>query len=1085
MQANFGSSAGATLSGNRVGGLSQFVLVGLGFALATVVSFGLGRVFPFASAAVWVYLPLILVVTVRWGLVPGLGVGLLSNVLTLTFLVPIGLPIATNPLVYVRIALATAVTAIAIVTVAHLDRRRRLAERQGRVEAETLAELGRRISVSLHLDDVLQTTAEAGHRLARADLTTLALLDAGNRLPVTVVIGNRTPLLSGVSVSAASGTAGPVLANGHPVQKHWDRSGDGLAHDPQAVRALAAEGIVSTLAVPIRLGAEIIGLFWVHSRHHREWTGREVALLRTLADQAGAAIANARAHAEVEALLAATAKLGEQSGPEEVLRTIVEEAGKLLGAERAMYAVLRDGRLIVPADFRDGAWIPDGEEARLHGLLWSVWETGRPYRVDDVGADPNANLERVRMHQSRSQLTVALQGSDGENLGLVSLNNKRGATGFSERDERLLTAFCETGAAILRRANETAARLDAERNAARSKREVEALLAAADQLNSTLDSDEVLRRVVSLTAELVGVERAGIATNEGTHALRRQAWLDGVWKSAETPVPLEGSTSGWVITHAKPYRTEAFGRDRPVSAGSYAMAPQMVLSVPILGSEGQVLGALSLFDRRDGQPFSDGDQRLAEGIAHHAAVAMERAKLVEALRAREQLLHVQAVTDPLTGLPNRTLFLDRLAPALVAARRSTKGIGVLFLDLDAFKVVNDSLGHAVGDQLLRAVAHRLQSICRDGDTVARFGGDEFAILLAHCETASAAHAIAERLVAELRRPLRLGKHRTLSVTASIGVAFQPGGMRRRSAEELLREADIALYQAKAAGRARAVPFAPSMSADASERLGLLADLERAIERHELRLLYQPIWDLETRHMVGVEALLRWQHPHRGRLDPHAFIPLAEETGLIVPIGHWVLEEACRQAAIWRDQLSGLRPFQVNVNLSPVQLERRELVDDVAELLRRFKLAPDALRLEITEGAVVRDAESTIPKLTALQNLGVQLAIDDFGTGYSSLSYLQRLPIGTVKIDQSFMQGITSGGSTAAIVRAVITLAHALGMAVTAEGVETADQVAFLTTIGCDQAQGFYFRPPSTPSELASAFLDLCDPPQTAEAGQAR
>lgn len=440
-------------------------------------------------------------------------------------------------------------------------------------------------------------------------------------------------------------------------------------------------------------------------------------------------------------------------------------------------------------------------------------------------------------------------------------------------------------------------------------------------------------------------------------------------------------------------------------------------------------------------------------------------KLEQALRAREADLTRQATYDALTALPNRGLFLDRLEDALSMGAERSQDVAVLFLDLDGFKVVNDSLGHAVGDEVLQTAARRLVALCRRKDLVARFGGDEFAILLSGVERPRDAMQLAQRLIAELRQPITLAPHRKLSISTSVGVAFRGGGSDFRSAEELLREADIALYRAKAAGRAQAMAFTASMSAEAMERLELQAGLERALEHGDLRIYFQPVCELQSKRVVGVEALLRWAHPRRGLLMPDTFIPIAEETGLILPIGRWVLEQACKQAVVWRGTRSGARPFGMSVNLSPIQLEQSDLVEEVALILQRSGLEPDALQLELTESAVARNTESALAKLVALKQLGVHLAIDDFGTGYSSLSYLQRLPVSVVKIDQSFMQGFSRGSSTAAIVRAIITLAHALGMTVTAEGIETTDQAVFLGALGCDHGQGFYFSEPHPSSEL--------------------
>jgi diguanylate cyclase (GGDEF)-like protein len=937
---------------------------------------------------------------------------------------------------------------------------------RARAEAETLADIGRRISGSLNLQEVLHTTAESAHRLVAADVAVIALIDAHNRFAVSAVVGNRTPLLSGLTVPADGGSGGQVLTTGRPYQQHWPDTGVGPTHDPEAVRALSAEGIVSTIAVPISHGTEIVGAIWLHSRRKRTWIETEVALLERLAAQAGAAVANARSHAEVEALLAATANLGLQAAPEQVLRTLVEEAGKLLQAERAAYAVLQDGRLIIPAAFRDGQWTQDGNEARRYGVLWSVWETGRAYRIDDVRTDPKFNTDRIARYGIRSQLTVPLRGPDGQNLGLITLNNKRGVSGFTERDERLLAAFCETGAAILLRAQESASRLEAERDADRRAKEVEGLLGAADQLNSAVDPEEVLRGVVAIAADLVGVQRAGIVTNEGDHALRRFTLTDGVWSAEETRLSLDDSIGGRVIRDGRPYRTDDLpGAPLAFYPASSKGVPITALSVPIIGREGHTLGALNLFERRDGRDFSKDDERLAEGIAHYAAAALERASLIQELRMREERLQDLAVTDPLTGLGNRTLFLDRLRKALTGARRHSSGVAVLFIDLDGFKIVNDSLGHPRGDALLRRIGQRLLSKQRKKDTVARFGGDEFAVLLEDLTDVSEACDVAQRLIDELRQPLRTGRRTKLFASVSVGIAYRCSPVGRCLPEDLIQEADIALYRAKETGKGRAIVFTPDMKAGAIERHELQVDLRRAINRGELHLKYQPIVSLESTGVVGVEALLRWVHPRLGALEPADFIPVAEESGLILPIGRWVLETACLAAQNW----PGGAPEVMSVNLSARQLDQPDLPLFVASVLRRTGLAPSRLQLEITESALIPNAESAILTLNALKDLGVRLALDDFGTGYSSLSHLQRLPVNVVKLDHSFVVRLGQDTVTTAIVDAVTTLAHALGMRVTAEGVETSDQLALLRSIGCDDGQGYYF---SSPRPFADAHLPL-------------
>jgi len=793
------------------------------------------------------------------------------------------------------------------------------------------------------------------------------------------------------------------------------------------------------------------------------------------------------ARAEVEALLTATAGLGVQAEPEEVLRTLVEQAATLLQADRALYAVGKDGGLVIPWVRRGAEWIESGRTARPDGILAAAYRSGEPYRSRDLRSHPNADPEILERYDLRTQLTVPLIGPAGDHLGVVSLNNSRREGGFSARDERLLVAICETGAAILVRARDSAVRLEAEHSAAQRKQEVEALLTAADRLSGAVEPEDVLARVVTMAVDMLAVRGGDVVTNEGDYLIRRLLWVDGEWHPGEAKLRVEDTLSGWVIRHARACRVpDLRAPPRAELPSSIAERLRAAMSVPILGRDGGILGALSVYDRRDGKDFTVDDERLAEGIAHHAAVAIERATLIQQLRSREEHLRTQAVTDPLTGLPNRALFLERLEDALAAGSDAARGVAVLFLDLDGFKVVNDSLGHPVGDDLLRAVGKRLLAHQRRNDLVARFGGDEFAVLLADLADVADAVVTADRIIAEVRRFFSLGD-RGFFINASVGVSFRPARCASASAEELIREADIALYRAKATGKGHVVVFADTMGAEAVQRLELQTDLQRALKRGELVLHYQPIVSLSTKSAIGAEALLRWQHPEHGLLGPGTFIPMAEETGLILPIGRWVLEEACRQAAEWQASLPPSSPFGVSVNLAVLQLEQPDLVDQVATVLRETGLEPHRLELELTESAVIKHAESAISTIARLKTLGIRLAIDDFGTGYSSLSYLQRLAVDTLKIDQSFTKGLAPGSTTTEIVQAVIMLAHALGMSVTAEGIETAEQQTLLTALGCENGQGFLFSPACSAVELDALLRHqhLSGPVSMTDRGAAR
>lgn len=420
----------------------------------------------------------------------------------------------------------------------------------------------------------------------------------------------------------------------------------------------------------------------------------------------------------------------------------------------------------------------------------------------------------------------------------------------------------------------------------------------------------------------------------------------------------------------------------------------------------------------------------------------------------EKKLVYDAFHDALTGLPNRMFFMDHLKQSLQRVNR-TKGLpfAVLFLDFDRFKIINDRLGHMVGDQLLIAIANRLKTSVRPADTVARLGGDEFTILLDSLKNPDDAIDTARRLLSSLAEPFKL-PGREVSITASIGVALSTSGYEH--AEEVLRDADTAMYRAKSLGRARYEIFNKGMHADATDLLQIETDLLRALERDELTLDYQPIVSLRTGRIAGFEALLRWLHPSRGMVSPLEFISVAEETGLIIPIGQWVLNQACRQTREWQKRHPQKPPLTISVNLSPKQFMQRDLIDQISLALDGGGLSPASLKVEITESMAMQNVESTMQMLGQLQALGVAISLDDFGTGYSSLSYLHRYPISTLKIDQSFVSSMTNNQESLEIVRTILGLARNLKMEVIAEGVETLEQALELRAMNCEYGQGFYF-----------------------------
>jgi diguanylate cyclase (GGDEF)-like protein len=417
-------------------------------------------------------------------------------------------------------------------------------------------------------------------------------------------------------------------------------------------------------------------------------------------------------------------------------------------------------------------------------------------------------------------------------------------------------------------------------------------------------------------------------------------------------------------------------------------------------------------------------------------------------------LRHQALHDALTGLPNRVLALDRAEQMLARARRRQIPVAALYVDIDGFKHVNDTFGHAAGDELLRVLAMRLSGAIREGDTAARLGGDEFVILVEGSTLDAGPELVAERLLEVLRQPYDMNDQfgRQLSITASVGIALGE----RASADELLRDADVALYKAKAAGKSCYVLFKSSMQTAVQDRLTLEMDLAEALECRQLFLLYQPTFDLQSESVIGVEALIRWRHPTRGVIPPIEFIPIAEESGLIVPIGRWVLQEACRQAAIWYGH--GYR-IGMSVNVSGRQLDDDELIEDVGDALQENGLDPATLTLEITETTLMRDAQATAKRLVMLKGLGVRIAIDDFGTGYSSLAYLRQFPADALKIDRSFISGIAASKESTAFIRTLVQLGKALDIETLAEGIEDQSQLETLQREHCDQGQGFLFSRP--------------------------
>jgi diguanylate cyclase (GGDEF)-like protein/PAS domain S-box-containing protein len=481
------------------------------------------------------------------------------------------------------------------------------------------------------------------------------------------------------------------------------------------------------------------------------------------------------------------------------------------------------------------------------------------------------------------------------------------------------------------------------------------------------------------------------------------------------------------------------------------------------------LKANCILVRRDGYecaiedsaaPIHDRDGQVTGAVIVFHDVSMARSMV-------QEMSHL-AQHDALTDLPNRLLLNDRLAQAITLAHRNQHQLAVLYLDLDGFKNINDSLGHSVGDKLLQSIALSLSAVVRKSDTVSRHGGDEFVVLLPEVAHAADAAITAEKILTELKKTHSIGEHH-LHVTVSIGISTYPGN--GEDAESLIKNADTAMYHAKQSGRNNYQFYKPDMSLRAVERQSLEGQLRYALERQELFLQYQPKVNLKTGAIVGVEALLRWQHPERGLLLPGQFLTIAEDTGMIVGIGQWVLREACRQTREWLD--AGLLAVPVAVNISSLEFRSEQFLEHVQVALKDTCLDPRYLELELTETVLMRHAESTTYMLGRLKAIGVRLTVDDFGTGYSSLSYLTRFPIDSLKLDQSFVHNIIADSNDAIVIRSVISMAKSLKQSVIAEGVETIEQLAFLQAHGCDEGQGYYFSRPAA----AQQFANLLETPR--------
>jgi diguanylate cyclase (GGDEF)-like protein len=680
------------------------------------------------------------------------------------------------------------------------------------------------------------------------------------------------------------------------------------------------------------------------------------------------------------------------------------------------------------------------------------------YALGEVVAGRRAGLEVAGHAHAVTQARIG-----GESPGVLVLGRRDGV--FSAEEICLLRGMTSVLELSLRSVHtvESERRYAAENGRLldfldQRQRLFEKLAAIQGQIAQRVPLTGIFETVTAGVREVLGVEMSSLALIErddptvGSAVAASGLTPATMARLQRLPLPA-GGVSGLAVLGDELVFVEDYTTSPIAMPAMTDIRLQSAMAAPV-HENGRAVGSLCVGTFSATREWDKTAQEALIAFADHVSLALTDARTLEAMN--------QAFHDSLTGLASRALFLTRMEEALQAGSLAT-----LFVDLDRFKVINDSMGHAAGDRLLRGVADRIRACLRDGDTAARLGGDEFAVLLPGVPSLAEVAPVADRILASLRKPFDLGIGSEAYVGSSIGIAYSRAG--EHDAQTLMVHADLAMYQAKKQGKDRYEIFEPAMQEAFQATIALEADLRRAVVRHEFELRYQPIVRLSTGEITGVEALIRWQHPTRGVVPPMDFIPLAEETGMIVPIGEWVLREACHRVAEWNSRRDD-HPLTVSVNLSAVQLDQTALPAIVRSALDDSGLPPQALVLELTESLLVDHRPATLHRLAAIKALGVRLAIDDFGTGYSSLAYLRQFPIDIIKIDKSFVDDVVDEPTAAALTHGIIQLGRALQLSTIAEGIEHAGQLSSLAAGDCELGQGYYFAEPLTRNALSDLLF---------------